>query len=269
MSNETKKRGLFLTVIVLVLIVVVGVQTAVMYYALTKNETSQILQVPQGDAIIRPRLNAPVQQYSSQAQPMVNSMSQNQSLRPPPLPKLNLNLNALSGVKPIAQQQQQTVQAQRPVLSSQRGGGMNRMMRGVSGRSGMNIKDEVDRMRRMMDSMFSNQGMSAAMNRHSNARGLSMRAAAPTLTQNGNNFIVKLTISGLDKSEINAQVNNNILTLSGVQKEETENNSQYGRSYSSSSRSFQNSFSLPGPIKSDGMKVDYENNILTVTVPKA
>ena len=73
----------------------------------------------------------------------------------------------------------------------------------------------------------------------------------------------------MDPKEVKASVDNNILTLSGVQKEEIENKSQYGTSYNSSYSSFQNSFSLPGPIKSKGLKMEYNNNTLSVIIPKA
>lgn len=275
MSNDTKGHGLFWKVTVVVLIMVVTAQTAVMCYTLLKKENAPVVQVLDEDAVIRPRLSAPVQYAPQpaiqQIQSMVNPAPQGQALQPPPLPKLNIDPNGMPGITPAPQNtvtQSQSSAMQGPQgINMQRGFNMPQISMGMGGL--IDVREEFERMQRLMDSMFSNQGMSAAMNRHSSARGLSMRDVAPTLREEGPNYVVKLTIPGLDKSEVNAEVNDNILTLSGVQKEETEDNSQNGRSYSSSYSSFRNSFSLPGPIKSEGMKVDYTNNILTVTVPKA
>jgi len=100
-------------------------------------------------------------------------------------------------------------------------------------------------------------------------RSNSKSSMQPTLSQDRNNYIVKLVIAGLDTGELKASIDNNILTLFGIQKEEIERKSQYGSSYISSSSSFQNSFSLPGPIKRDGVKIQYENDILILTIPKA
>ena len=279
MSDATKKQDMFWKVATVLLVVVVSVQIVVMYYALSRKNNFQQDRISQGDGdvVIRPRVdvsaNYPQQQKSTQTQSSsVNALSQSQLLKPAPLPKLNLNLNAMSGISPssqsLPQQQPQNMKTQ-PLISSQMTPRINRMMRTMGGFSRMNIQEEFERMQKMMDQMFSNHGMAVAMNHFSSARGLSMKSAVPTLTQDSRNYIVKLTVPGLDRSAINAEVSDNILTLSGIQKEETEENSQYGRSYSSSSSSFRNSFSLPGPIKSDGMKVNYENSILTVTVPKA
>lgn len=275
MNKDTKVRYVFWKVAVVVLIILAGVQTAVIYYALNRKGNSRVEQFTQEDAILRPRLNFPMQNSQpvvQQTQSMVNASPQVQSLQPPPLPKLNIDPNNMPGIRPspqVAQQQAQSpaMQPNHQRMNMPRAFNMPQLRMGMGGH--LDIREEFERMQKMMDSMFGNQGMSAAMNRHAAARGLSMREVAPTLKDEGSNYVVKLTIPGLDKSEINAEVNNNILTLSGVQKEETEDNSQYGRSYSSSSSSFRNSFSLPGPIKSEGMKVDYNNNILTVIVPKA
>jgi len=269
MSNIKTRRDLFRKAAVVLLIAVVAIQAAVIYYTVTEKKNFQGTQSHKVDSIIRPRINASAQYPSqfSQRQTQINPQTPYRSLRPPPLPKLNLNSN-MTGAKPSVQLfQQGTVQPRRTTLSRQIPSfGMNGMMMG-----GMNvdIQKEFERMQKRMNSMFSNHSMSTAMKRHANARGLSRKPVGSSLSEKGNNFVVKLTMPGLDKSHINAEVNSNILTLSGVQKNEVEEKSKYGRSYSSSYSSFRNSFSLPGPIKSEGMKIYYKNNILTVIVPKA
>lgn len=90
------------------------------------------------------------------------------------------------------------------------------------------------------------------------------------ITEDKNNYIVKMKIPGLDKSEIKTEVNGDMLTVSGIQKEELQD--KVGNrvvSRRNSERSFQSSFSLPHAVKPVDVKVDYEKDILTVRIPKA
>jgi HSP20 family protein len=120
-----------------------------------------------------------------------------------------------------------------------------------------------------MNTMMHHPGF-AMMNMTSN--GISMSSInniSPTISEDkNNNYIVTLHMPGLDKSEINAEINGNILTISGVKREESSRNINGGRTYTASYRSFQNSFSLPAAVKSKGLKLDYNNDILTVKIPK-
>ena len=90
------------------------------------------------------------------------------------------------------------------------------------------------------------------------------------ISEKNGKYIVKMKIPGLDKSEIKTEVNGAMLTISGVQKEEVTNTvggQIVSRGYNQSQ--FHNSMSLPGPVKSDDIKVNYNKDELTITIPKA
>jgi HSP20 family protein len=93
---------------------------------------------------------------------------------------------------------------------------------------------------------------------------------APTLDmyQTEDDLMVKVALPGLKPEDIQISVTGDVLTLKGEFKEEQENkNANYHireRRYGSFSRSIP----LPVPVKSDNAKADFENGILTITLPK-
>lgn len=255
------------------LVMFIFVQSIVLYFlVLVPMMNRNRVEVRKDDIALKPRMDygGPQNLRPSQVLPQ-NSTGNQQLMRPPQLSKLNLDLTKMSGVKAKTQKPHSTIASS---LGRPLSGNVSRnsnAIRGLRQSSQSNMQDEFSRMRQMMDKMMGSMGRRGGVGRmgrfptRSNSRG-SMK---PTLSQDRNNYIVKLTIEGLDTAELKASIDNNILTLFGVQKEETKQKSQYGSSFTSSSSSFQNSFSLPGPIKRDGVKVQYENDILIVTIPKA
>lgn len=273
---KSRSMDIFWKVMAVVLATVVGVQGAILYYGMKNKKDAESVNKTEGDAILRPRLTAPVQYpapTTAQYQAPVNTTQPPAGLRPAPLPKVNLNINNMPGIKLSnpAPQQQIAQQMQQPALTPS--ASPSRMMQRMSSMSGhMDMEEEFRRMQAMMNQMFSNSGRmgpSQSIRRQGFSSGLNMNVASPRLSEQGNNYVVKLTIPGLDESQVNARIRNNILTLSGAQTKEEKNKGQYGASYSRSTSSFQNSFSLPGPIKDKGLKLSYENDTLTVIIPKA
>jgi HSP20 family molecular chaperone IbpA len=100
-------------------------------------------------------------------------------------------------------------------------------------------------------------------------RSLVNSGVSSTYIQDKNNeYVIQLNMPGMQKSDIKTEVRNNMLTVSAVSKSESsQNGSGYsGASYCSGS--FSASMSLPEDANSDKMKVDYNNDILTITIPK-
>lgn len=79
------------------------------------------------------------------------------------------------------------------------------------------MQDEFDKMHKMMQQMMG--GMGRGMQQRRSTSTLPRKSLNPTLTQDNSNYIIKLTIPGLDQSELKASIDNNILTLFGVQKD--------------------------------------------------
>jgi HSP20 family protein len=89
------------------------------------------------------------------------------------------------------------------------------------------------------------------------------------ISENKENYILRLDIPGVAKSDISIKVQDNNLVISGKREEKVENYKdnkmiRYERSYGKFSRIY----SLPGPFDKDKIKAKYKNGVLTVTVPK-
>lgn len=124
--------------------------------------------------------------------------------------------------------------------------------------------------------------------------------------ESGEDYIVKLSLPGWKPQDVNVSINGNVLTVSGHESE-TENqpqgqqqgqsgqsqgqqSQQQGQSGQSQSRqqgqapgqhrphyhlrersmeSFDRSFAFPTDVNADAAKANFENGVLTLTIPKA
>lgn len=163
-------------------------------------------------------------------------------------------------------------------LSPGGGAAMNHPMMGVGGGMMSDPFAEMERMREMMDRMMGGMtgmgggGMADPFQSMASGFGGGRPAmgASPKIDLDQNdNYVITLDMPGLQKSEIEANVNGRYLTVSGVQRTETKNNGGGFRSMGQSYQQFQTSFALPGPVKSDQMKLDYAGNTLTIRLPRA
>lgn len=98
----------------------------------------------------------------------------------------------------------------------------------------------------------------------------SVEAPLPRLVNKGDDFLVTMRVPGLKKSDIKTQIRGDTLTISGNQKNMVEK--KQGDTVVANeqiTRHFQSTFNLPGHVKADRMKVSYNHDLLTITLPKA
>lgn len=81
-------------------------------------------------------------------------------------------------------------------------------------------------------------------------------------------FEVQLHIPGVKKDEINIDLNENQLTISGERKFENEKTEKNFHSVESYFGSFRRSFQLPDTVNRDKIDANYQDGILIVTLPK-
>lgn len=82
-------------------------------------------------------------------------------------------------------------------------------------------------------------------------------------------IVVHADLPGIDKKDLKVNLENNLLTIRGERKAERE---EKGKNYYRSERAFgtfQRTFTVSERVKSDSIKADYKNGVLTVTLPKA
>ena len=88
------------------------------------------------------------------------------------------------------------------------------------------------------------------------------------IIENEKDFVLEVVAPGLKKDEFNINLDNQILTVSrDIEQNETETNVNYTRKefvYGNFSRSF----TLPKSIKFDNIAANYNEGILSITLPK-
>jgi HSP20 family protein len=93
-------------------------------------------------------------------------------------------------------------------------------------------------------------------------------APAVDIYENEHELVVKADLPDVKPEELDIRVENNILTIRGERKFEKKvdekNYLRVERSYGS----FARSFSLATTVNSEAIKADYNNGVLTLTIPK-
>ena len=93
-------------------------------------------------------------------------------------------------------------------------------------------------------------------------------APAVDIFETEHELVVKADLPDIDPKDLNIRVENNILTIRGERKFEKkvdqDNYLRVERAYGS----FARSFSLASTVNTDAIKADYQNGVLTLSIPK-
>jgi HSP20 family protein len=93
-------------------------------------------------------------------------------------------------------------------------------------------------------------------------------APAVDIYETEHELVVKADLPEVDPKELDIRVEDNLLTIRGERKFEKkvteENYLRVERAYGSFSRSF----SLANTVNSEAIKAEYQNGVLTLTIPK-
>ena len=81
-------------------------------------------------------------------------------------------------------------------------------------------------------------------------------------------YTVTVEIPGVDEKDVKLEIANDILTIRGEKKQETEEKEKYFYRLERSYGSFQRVLSLPEDIDQDGVKASFKKGVLTVTMPR-
>ena len=81
-------------------------------------------------------------------------------------------------------------------------------------------------------------------------------------------LVVKADLPEVNPQELDIRVENNILTIRGERKFDNKVNEENYLRVERAYGSFSRSFSLANSVKSDAIKADYQNGVLTLSIPK-
>lgn len=98
---------------------------------------------------------------------------------------------------------------------------------------------------------------------------LSGAAPAVDVYEDKENFVVKAELPGMKKEDIDVSLHDGMLSISGERK--SEENAEKGEVYRSERffGRFQRTVALPTTVDAAQIKAQYQDGVLTVTLPKA
>jgi HSP20 family protein len=89
------------------------------------------------------------------------------------------------------------------------------------------------------------------------------------ISESDNQFLITAELPGINKEDININLENRRLTISGERKFQEEEKEKTFHRMETHYGSFSRSFQLPGNINEESVQASYENGLLNITVDKA
>jgi HSP20 family protein len=133
---------------------------------------------------------------------------------------------------------------------------MSNLIRWEPAREMMSLRDAMDR---LFDDAFT--------------RPLSLRdgwsAPAIDMFQTDDEIVVKAALPGIKADEVQINITGEVLTLKGEVKQSQEMEEKAWHIREQRFGSFERSIALPTDVVADKAQADFENGILTITLPKA
>ena len=126
-------------------------------------------------------------------------------------------------------------------------------------------RNDVFRFRNEMDRLFDD-----FMERFPARRGVGEQIWNPDvdIQDSENEVIIKAELPGMEQSDVNVSIQDNVLTLKGEKKQEKEEKEQNFHRVERTYGSFTRVFTLPATVVADKAAAEYKNGILTITLPK-
>jgi HSP20 family protein len=87
--------------------------------------------------------------------------------------------------------------------------------------------------------------------------------------ENDNEVIVKAELPGFTPDDVDIRVEGNILTMHGEVKQESEKQEGQYHIHERRQSSFHRSLPLPVEVNADKAKAEFDNGVLTLTLPKS
>jgi len=123
---------------------------------------------------------------------------------------------------------------------------------------------EMMTLREAMDRLFDD-----AFTRPINLRDGGWSAPAMDMYQTDNEVVVKAALPGFKAEEVQINITGDVLTLKGEVQHEEEKKDKAWHIREQRWGSFERSVALPTDVVADKAQADFDNGILTITLPKA
>jgi len=107
-----------------------------------------------------------------------------------------------------------------------------------------------------------------AFERTAGESNLTAWAPAVDIYESEHELVVKADLPDVDAKDLDIRVENNILTIRGERKFEKKIDQQNYLRVERAYGAFSRSFSLANTVNSEAIKADYQNGVLTLSIPK-
>ncbi len=107
-----------------------------------------------------------------------------------------------------------------------------------------------------------------ALERSAEESNLTSWAPAVDIYETEHELVVKADLPDVDAKDLDIRVENNLLTIRGERKFEKKVNEDNYLRVERAYGAFSRSFSLANTVNSEAIKADYQNGVLTLTLPK-
>jgi HSP20 family protein len=88
------------------------------------------------------------------------------------------------------------------------------------------------------------------------------------LSETASAFQVRMDLPGIKSDEIEVQLNNNVLTVSGRREEEKDEKGETFHRIERRSGSFSRSVTVPAAVAEEKVEAQYKDGVLTIVLPK-
>ena len=99
-------------------------------------------------------------------------------------------------------------------------------------------------------------------------RSRSSSMPAVNVREDEKNYVLELAVPGIDKNDLNIDINDDVLTISSETKNESEENKDGYKRKEFNYSSFYRSFYIPENVDRDSIGANYKDGILSVNLPK-
>ena len=123
---------------------------------------------------------------------------------------------------------------------------------------------EMVSMRRAMDRLID-----SSFSDGNNWQQMTEWALPLDVVEHEDEYLVKASLPGINPDDVNISVQENVVTIQGETKQEDENKEQRWHMRERRWGSFSRSFTLPAGVDANNVQAEYENGVLSLTLPKS
>lgn len=136
---------------------------------------------------------------------------------------------------------------------------MSNLIRWDPGREIVSLRDAMDRL------------FNDAFTRPWSLTSGGLRAGLPPVDmwQDDNSVFIKASLPGLKANDVQISITGDMLTLRGEYKQDEERKDESYHMREHAFGSFERSLLLPAPVEADQAKAEFEDGVLTITLPKS